>query len=386
MVDETAIRGAGDAPLRFAEKLLALLDTGRFTATYKFATLVALIDVCVESVDATGTPPQAISARRVGRRVLELFWRHAISYKADLNEARYLRHSTQRGDLVSKVTSFREQHDLGPGVPIELAEQRFPEEFADLEDHVVVTIIRMPLPKLQRFGLGAGITEDRFLYDYSWPDEVPEGRVRAKGFDDTLYLQHRAGEWLVRLAGVFRPIVQQRWASFVADRSRDTVEDAWLDEFLFGSTRVALDRVRLPLLDAQERSCFYCGGRATPAATEVDHFIPWARHPDNGLHNLVAAHARCNNDKRDSLAATEHLQRWLERTLGSDHTSILSEIGRERRWPFDRERGLGTARAFYLWLPDGTPLWASVGLYSPAVASEIRSLFLSMTGDNDSVG
>lgn len=78
----------------------------------------------------------------------------------------------------------------------------------------------MPLPKLQRLATGAGTAEDRFLYDYAWPDEVAESRVGAPGFDDTLYLRPGAGEWLVRLAGVLRPIVQQRWATFVADACR----------------------------------------------------------------------------------------------------------------------------------------------------------------------
>lgn len=52
---------------RSAEKLLALLDSGRFTATYKFATLTALIDICVESVGETGAPPEAVPAPRGGR-------------------------------------------------------------------------------------------------------------------------------------------------------------------------------------------------------------------------------------------------------------------------------------------------------------------------------
>ena len=32
-------------PIAFAERLLSLLDEGRFTATYKFAVLLALIDL-----------------------------------------------------------------------------------------------------------------------------------------------------------------------------------------------------------------------------------------------------------------------------------------------------------------------------------------------------
>lgn len=377
-MDDQFVSNSSPDPLRFAEKLLALLDSGRFTATYKFATLAALIDVCLDAVGEDGLPPDVVPARQVGRRVFELLWRHSVAYTAAEGDRRYLRHSSQAGDLVRDVTAFRERHGFGPGIAIESARSKLPREMSELEDQVVVTVIRMPLPKLQRFGTGAGVTEDRFLYDYAWPDEVPAGRVRAPGFDDRLRLQPGVGGWLVRMAGVLRPIVQQRWAAFVADRSRDVVEAAWLDDFLFGSTRIDLDRVRGPLLEAQERSCFYCGLPATPAGSEVDHFIPWSRHPDNGVHNLVAAHRRCNNAKRDSLAATEHLRRWLAR-MSPDTTdnSRLTEVADELRWPIDTERAIGSARAIYLWLPEGTLLWQRPGQYAPADPVQIRSLLLA---------
>jgi len=39
----------GDQSLiRFAEKVLALLDQGTFTATYKYAVLLGLMDLCME--------------------------------------------------------------------------------------------------------------------------------------------------------------------------------------------------------------------------------------------------------------------------------------------------------------------------------------------------
>lgn len=377
-MDDRREASAWPEPLRFAEKLLALLDSGRFTATYKFATLTALIDVCVDAVGENGLPPDEVPGRQVGRRVLELLWRHSVAYMAAEGDRRYLRHSTQASDLVRDVTAFRERHGLGAGVAIESARHQLPREMSELEEQVVVTVIRMPLPKLQRFGTGAGVTEDRFLYDYGWPDEVPAGRIRAAGFDDRLYLQPGVGAWLVRMAGVLRPIIQQRWAAFVADRSRDVVEAAWLDDFLFGSTRIGLDRIRVPLLNAQDRSCFYCGLPATPAGSDVDHFIPWSRHPDNGLHNLVAAHRRCNNAKRDSLAAAEHLRHWLARmTLSTTDNSRLAELADQFRWPIDNGRALGSARAIYLWLPEGTLLWQRPGLYAPADPVEIRSLLLS---------
>lgn len=56
--------------LGFVEKIVALLGTGRFTASYKFAVLTALIDVIVEGVDGAGQAPRRVSGRRVGERVM----------------------------------------------------------------------------------------------------------------------------------------------------------------------------------------------------------------------------------------------------------------------------------------------------------------------------
>lgn len=365
--------------LAFAEQLLSLLDSGRYTATYKFAVLIALIDVCVEATDAGGQPPDRVSARRLGERVLELFWRQSLPYPGGEGEDRYLRHSTQANDLVAKIGRFRRDHGLGPGATVEHARELYPAPFGFLRDEVVVTVIRMPLPKLQRFGTGSRVSENRFLYDYQWPDEVPASRIRRADFDDGLYLKPRVGEWLVRLAGLLRPIVQPRWAAFVADRSGGVVEASWLDAFLFGASRIALDAIRAPLVEHQRRECFYCRDRLTAAAAEVDHFIPWSRYPDDGLDNLVAAHARCNNSKRDSLAASDHLGHWLDRVSPSGRDG-LDVLARETDWLRHRERTLGSARASYLWLPEGTLLWEAVDRYQEASRDVLVSLLTSGAG------
>ena len=83
---------------------------------------------------------------------------------------------------MSSVTAFREERHLGPGATTQKARQRFPAEVAALEDQgAAVTVICMPLPKLQRFSTGAGSSEARFLYDYGWPDEVAASRVYSAG-------------------------------------------------------------------------------------------------------------------------------------------------------------------------------------------------------------
>jgi len=350
-----------DDAIVFAEKLLALLDAGRYTATYKFAVLIALIDECVSSVDDQGRPPDELDAFRIARRVLELYWPQAVPYRSSADaEPVHLRHSTQANDLVQVIAAYRHQHGLVAGTSLAQAERRDPTSLAALERRVATTVIRMPLPKLQRLSTGAGFHEDRFLYDYGWPDEVADSRIRAVDFDPTLRLRPGVGAWLVRLAGVLRPIIQQRWAAFVAERSRDSVEAAWLDEFLFGASRIGLDRVRGPLLEVQGGDCFYCGDRIPPSGSQVDHFLPWVRHPDNGLDNLVVAHARCNNNKRDSFASADHLARWVERTTAT--ASAFDDLRTNLDWPADPTRTLGSARASYLWLPERTPLWRGVGV------------------------
>ena len=47
--------------------------------------------------------------------------------------------------------------------------------------------------------------------------------------------------------------------------------------------------------EVQDRRCFYCRTRiADPNQSEVDHFLPWARYPDDGLDNFVVADKKCN--------------------------------------------------------------------------------------------
>ena len=87
---------------------------------------------------------------------------------------------------------------------------------------------------------------------------------------------------------------------------------------------------------------------------EVDHFIPWARYPDNSIDNFVVADSRCNGLKRDFLAASEHVKRWTAR-FDSKGTvfSSLRTIAERQMWEHHPQRTLGVARATYLHLPVG---------------------------------
>ena len=68
------------ATLRLAERLVHMLQRGGFTATYKYAVLVALLDLCMELSNAAGAPPTTITTRQLADKVIELYWPHCTPY------------------------------------------------------------------------------------------------------------------------------------------------------------------------------------------------------------------------------------------------------------------------------------------------------------------
>lgn len=60
----------------FADNLLELLDEARYTATYKFALLIALMDLCLEQTQRSGAPPHSVTTRQLADKIVELYWPH----------------------------------------------------------------------------------------------------------------------------------------------------------------------------------------------------------------------------------------------------------------------------------------------------------------------
>lgn len=353
------------AALRIAERLIQLLDRGGFSATYKYAVLVALIDLCLERTSLTGMPPPMVTTRQMAEKIVELYWPHCAPYLgAELpggGEPRVLHQSTGRGDkqalIVKHILRFRDEVDLRRerSLPLPRARAMAPAgRYDELVNQVEWTLILMPLPRLQFIGR----EEDRFLYEYNFTRDTPKGvvdryqRGETGGFDNRLNLQPGVGAALIALNGVLRPLIYRAWTTMVA--SMNGLQQSTLEDFLFGKERVSLRPVQPDLLDLQGGRCFYCDG-GLAAACDVDHFLPWARHADNSIDNLVVAHPRCNGDKSDFLAAAEHVVRWRERS--AQHEAALVEIARRHRWESRPERTLSVARAIYGMLPDDARLW-----------------------------
>lgn len=342
--------------IAFAEKLLALLDQGAFTSTYKYAVLLGLLDVCMERSTHTGAAPESITTRQLARKVLELYWSHSVAYDPGA-EVVLRQNQPARGgaggqaEIIQAILRFRARHAPDPSAPLARAEAHALRPFAALTRHIEWKLVEMPLPRLQWMGAA----EDRFIYQIEW-----DKRIRKREFDDeaafsnVLRFVGRASEYLVQLAGLLRPLIQRQWAMMVARYNQAIIPDARLEQFLFGAERIDLGPVRAPLRELHDNRCFYCG-RAIRGPAHVDHFIPWARCPDNGIENLVIADERCNSGKSDHLAAPVHVDAWAANLR--DRGDALARIAADSQWERHPERSLGVARAIYLRLPDDAMLW-----------------------------
>ena len=200
-------RGSGGVAL--AEQLLTVLADGAFTATYKYAVLLALVDLCVEQSTRTGGAPTTVTTRQLAEKVVELYWPQVRIF---LELQRTLRQNTgTQARIVTRILRFQEQ--LGePSVSVARARRRAPKDFGRLVRDIEWTLVHMPLPKLQR----VGSEQVPFLYRINWSDDIRYSTFRSSDFDNAIRFIGNAGDDLVRLAPFVRPLVQREWAGLVA--------------------------------------------------------------------------------------------------------------------------------------------------------------------------
>ena len=330
-------------PSEFAERLLTVLADGAFTSTYKYAVLLGLVDLCVEYSTRTGGAPTSVTTRQLAERILELYWPQVRTF----DERTLRQNSGNQAAILTRILRF--QNQVGAlGISAARARHLAPDKFVRLVRDVEWILVEMPLPKLQR----VGSEQVRFLYQINWGDDIRRSTFMSRDFDNAIRFIGSAGDDLVRLAPFVRPLVQREWSGLVA--RFNGLAEARLEQFLFGASREAIAHLAEPLLQLQRGNCFYCGRRIRQQR-QVDHFVPWSRHPDDGLGNLVVTDAACNGAKRDHLAAAEHVERWAERN--QQRELELAQIADFKQWSHRPRRTLSVARSIYLRLPSDARLW-----------------------------
>jgi 5-methylcytosine-specific restriction endonuclease McrA len=311
-----------DEQVRFLRMLQRLLDEGNFVASYKYALLHAIADLCVTLGDDSGAA-LTLSTRDLADRFVELYWRQAAPYPAG-DRSGVLKQNTGRQAAV--VRHLRETRARYGGKLIEL--KRMPEEWDPLVRDVDSVVRKMPLWRLQT----CGTEQVEFLYE-------------NVGRGTRITLKPGVAYCFRAFYSLILDMVEGAWSHYVRRQNLELLGDAAeLRAFLFGSERAPLARYRALLDEAQEGRCLYCRERLdSRRRLAVDHFIPWRRYPTDLGHNLVLAHERCNARKRDHLAAEPHLARWGERNEGRD--DLLTAGFRDLGVAFD----LGASRRIAHW-------------------------------------
>lgn len=346
-----------DPIIDFAARLLELITGASTTSTYKYALLMTLVDLCQENVGDSDGPRGSVTTRQIAQKVAELYWPQTRPY----HTGTILRQLNNRGvsGLVDRISDFRLQLSIQGQRTVYSARVENPVAYEELLDRIEWTYIQYPIPLLQNVG-GRSTS---LLYTVSWDSSVRKGEVRryqrgtengeAQGaFDNRIQFLPGVEEYLASLSGLLRPLIRREWARFVSLSNSNESDD--LEGFLFDPSREDLSPVRGPLIELQEGRCFYCDGNLGRSA-DVDHFLPWSKCGDDQLMNLVAAHPKCNNKKRDHLAGQIHLHRWRDR--GIQNSSELRTIGEELNWPVSNGRSWRLSRAIYLRLPPHSLLW-----------------------------
>jgi HNH endonuclease len=350
-----------DDPLLLGQRVVAILETGQRDATYKLATLMALIEHCIENLPDRADDTLEVLIPDLAHRVLSIYWQQVRPFEGhDLVQRR----TGAKSRIINATKELRAPGGIGDrGLSLDVAVMRNPQAYEKAIDKIVMALAKQPLPRLQK--LPGSAVSDPFLYDDSFLGEnVSRSSLRAHG--DAIVLKPGVAHGLARLAGLLKPALEIMWVEDV--RRMNKFLDAEVPDVaghLFGRERTALAAVRGPFKEAFGPHCFYCGTHL-PDNNPIDHVLPWSLVGIDGLSNLVLACARCNGDKSSALPAVT----IVDRVLGRER-DVLEQIASELLWPTQHDRVVAAARGVYRGQPAGVPTWSG---YKRSERLDIRFL------------
>ncbi len=340
-------------PLAVGQAMVAVLDDGRRTGTYKLAVAIALLDLAVERAPCGPDAAVTIDLDVLAARVMDQYWGQLRPFEGkELRQSRDGRSVVLRavGELRAAVGGPR-----GREVPLETAQLRVPELYEDCLAKVKLFVVQYPLALLQN--AGSSMVHECFLYDDSWLGTASKRAVVEHG--NRVELFPGVCQSLARLAPLLKPAFQPAWVKEVRAMNAFLADEPDIEHHLFGSNRVSLARPGEQLAEAFGAECFYCASRLG-RRRQVDHVLPWARVGLDGVSNLVLACARCNSSKADLLPDPSLVGRALGR--GRDR---LAELAGRINWPHQYDRVESAARGLYATQTGSTPIWLGVKRVEP---------------------
>ena len=329
--------------LAFLNKIQRLFAEGDFSASYKYALLIAIADIAVE-VGRDDDQPLVIPHRSLGAKFIDLYWQQSAPFR---NDALLIQNNGTQAAVISHISHFR-----GQSYATTANAARSATGFKSLLTKVTRIVVDKPVFHIQNLGS----TRDQFLFD--------------SGADSITLLPGVA--YCLRR---FQPLVQQlarsHWIDHIKRNKQNASllgQDNDLESFLFETSRQSLAIVQTGLRKISNR-CFYCGRSVTEA--DVDHFIPHSLYPRDLIHNMVLADPGCNRSKSDTLAAKQHLSKWLE--FVQTNADNLAQIGHEAGVVTDERSMHAVARWGYAnAVASGAQGWIRSAQYEPVEGAYLK--------------
>ncbi|WP_019617028.1 HNH endonuclease [Psychromonas ossibalaenae] len=343
--------------LDFIAYIQRMLVEGDFVATYKYALLHALADICIEkpfSVDPNSE--LQVSFAEIAEKFIALYWQHALPFTGADNE-------TMQGELLKQnsgkqakiITELYACHNNNIRNINQLkSSDRWPSLFKD----TLKTLKEGPLWRLQILSK----KEQCFLY----PHVKTQKHITLNS--GIAYCFRRFYDLVVHLS---RHAWLQKIQSISANQHLLGAQTQ-LDEFLFGVNRQTITKARPVLEEIQQGKCFYCQ-KPLNSKTELDHFIPFAKYANDLGHNFVAAHSSCNNSKRDHLSAIIHRDRWYEQNIIQNSKLIDTELSPYFNCDAPRSEAV-TSWAYQTAVNNNAQLWLGKGCFESVEALQNEML------------
>lgn len=298
-----------DFQIGFLNNIQWLLESSSYTSTYKFALLISLSNLSIESgIDDNSA--YSISYLQLAEQFIHLYWTHALPFSKE-KPTSILRQSHTAGQI-KVINCILDLQTEVQTTKLNTARVLNKQKWNSTLKDIARTIKMYPAKHLQS---AENQSQREFLYHYNSKSKE-------------IVLNSGIAYCLAKFSKIIHKLCQQYWSEFVRKNRHNQEyfnEDLDLYYFLFNQPRQSLSTLVPLLTDIQDGCCFYCHDsiKGTP---EVDHFIPWSKYQVDTLHNFVLADHKCNNSKRDYLAEERFYDSWLVRN--DKHGKIIENNGK----------------------------------------------------------
>lgn len=247
-------------PETLYQNVVELLERGQRTATYKLATMTALIDFCASHRPQRSLGELEVPIVELAKRVMALYWRQSRPF-----EGIQLQQSTQAvSRILQAVDSLRSAVSSTDELALGAVAQNSPTLYQRALDEISLCLAQQPLPRLQRL---PGQRSVAFLFDDSFMHDTVT-RSQLQQHNNAIRLRLGVADGLAENQVRLTHLLENMWVDDVLRLNWIPAEKRTaLKNHLFGSSTDIggqTDLITPPAAESPQPAPASDGGVATP--------------------------------------------------------------------------------------------------------------------------